>query len=124
MSYVDFASGAAAGLLVCVVTISYNRFRKRPNRLTPVEARRRRTLDQEALALAFATLYTRYGDGTFPHFVLPEDREFVSSIVRDFVREKRDKLGEMHFGPKLFELGENELVETTVNRAVDLFIQI
>lgn len=124
MSYVDFASGAAVGLLVCVVAISYDRVRKDSNRIIPVEARHRRTLDQEAVALAFATLYKRYADGAYPHFVLPEDRELVTAVVKNFVRENRDKLGEMYFGPTFFERDENELVTSTVDRAVELFIQI
>lgn len=124
MSYVDFASGAVAGFLLCAVAVSYDRFRNRPNRLVPVEARRRRTLDQEALALAFATLYTRYADRTYPHFVLPEDREMVASIVCGFLRERRDKLGEMYLGPTIFQSGEDTLTKITVDRAVDLFTQI
>jgi hypothetical protein len=124
MSYVAFALGAAAGLLGGIVAVAYKRFRKRPNRLVPVEARRRRSLDQQALALAFATLYTRYADEMYPHFVLAQDRELVSSVLGDFFRENRDRLGEMHVGPGFFAAGENELIKNTVNKAIELFLQI
>ncbi|HEV2485008.1 MAG TPA: hypothetical protein VGT08_05705 [Terracidiphilus sp.] len=92
--------------------------------MVPFEARRGRTLDREALALAFATLYTKYADELHPHFVLPDDREMVTSIVSKFLRERQDKLGEMYFGPSPFEQSEVELAKRTVDRAIELFTQI
>lgn len=124
MSYIDFASGAIAGLFASALTISYKHFRKRPDRLIPIEARQCRTLEQEALARAFATLYKRYADETFPHFVLSQDRELLTSIIGDFLRERRDKLGEMYLGPIVFQVGENDLTKKTVDRAIELFLQI
>lgn len=97
---------------------------KRSNRVVPVEARRRRTLDEQALALAFTTLYRKYADEAYPHFVLPADRELIASVVRKFLRERRDKLGEMYLGSTVFTVGEDELAEITVNKAIELFLQI
>ena len=124
MSFVAFGFVALVGSLLCAGAVSYRRFRGRPNRLNPVEARRRRTLSEQALARAFASLYTNYADDTYPHFVLQEDREQVTSMIREFLRENRDRLGEMHFGAGLFEPGENALAENTVNEAIELFLKI
>lgn len=101
MSYIVVVIAAVAGVLC--VGITYNltnkRFRNRRDRSEPVEARRLRTPEEQALALAFAALYRRCANKTSPHFVLPEDRELVATMVRSFLRENRDTLGEMYLGP-------------------------
>lgn len=124
MSYIDFTLGLVVGSFGFSVASSYPRRHKESNRNVPADARHRRTLDQQALALAFATLYTRYADGTYPHFVLSDDRELVTTEVGEFLRENRDKLGEMTLGPGFFQPGENALTKNAVDRAIDLFLQI
>ncbi|MDR3738670.1 MAG: hypothetical protein P4L40_06580 [Terracidiphilus sp.] len=124
MSSLAFISGVMASLFAGVIIVLYRRPIDRPNRMIPAEARKRRTLDQQARALAFATLYAKYADREYPHFVLAQDRELVANIVTKFIRENRDRLGEMYLGPEFFLEGEDRVIETTVDRAVELFLQI
>jgi hypothetical protein len=124
MSSFAFISGVVASLFASGITVLYRRSVDRPNRIIPAEARKRRTLDQQARALAFATLYAKYADREYPHFVSAQDRELVANTVTKFIRKNRDRLGEMYLGPEFFLEGESRVIEITVDRAVELFLQI
>ena len=123
-AYSSFALGLVLGILGFALVQTYKGYRKRPNRIVPVGAMRRRTQADQALAFAFAKLYENYADPEFSHFVTDEDKKHLHSIVRGFLRDKRDKLGEMHLGCSPFERGEEEIAERVVAKAEELFLQV
>ena len=45
-------------------------------------------------------------------------------MVREFLRENRDRLGEMHLGYGIFEEQEEELANVVVAKVEELFVQI
>jgi len=64
------------------------------------------------------------GDATFLHFVVPEDRLMLETIIRKYLRDNRDKLGEMYLGYQTYKDHESGAAETIVARAEDIFLQI
>jgi len=123
-TYISFALGLIFGILGFALVEAYRGYLKRPNRIVPVGAMQRRSESDQALAFAFAELYENYADREFSHFLTSEDKKHLYCIVQGFLRQKRDKLGEMYLGYTSLEMWEEDIAEKVVAKAEELFLQI